>query len=119
MPFLPSVLDSDGVVSILANGTTGTSWIGPQAYTSAAAIGSTAAVDAADAYSGGVAYSSGGAVRLVDATAGVPAGAVTLGGFAVSAGALCYTSGAPDASSVRIAGVAVTQDGRVHATVTV
>lgn len=119
IPFLPSTLNADGVVTILANGTAGASWIGAQAYTSASPIGSAAAVDAADTRSGGVAYTSGGGVRLVDATAGLPAGSVNIGGFAVSAGALCYTTDAPDSSSVRIAGVAVKQDGRVHATVTV
>jgi hypothetical protein len=119
IPFLPAAMDSSGVVTFLANGTTGVSWIGAQAYATDKPIASTSAVDAADVRSGGVAYTSGGAVRLTDATAGLPAGAVTIGGFAVSAGALCYTTDAPDSSSTRLGGVAVASDGRVHASVTV
>lgn len=118
MPFLHSVLDDDGTVNILADGTPATSWIGKQGYTDTQAVGSTDAVDAADAYSGGVAYTSGGAVRLVDATLSLPAGTVVSGGFAISAGALCYTSDAVDSTTTLIGGVAVLPDGRVHATVT-
>lgn len=116
-PFLHSVLDEDGVVDILADGTAATSWVGKQGYTDTQVIGTVEEVAAGDAYSGGVAYTSDGAVRLVDATSELPAGAVYCGGFAVSAGALCYTTDAVDSSTVRIGGVAVTQDGRVHATV--
>lgn len=109
----------NGVVTFLANGTTGTTWIGTQAYAGDSPLANTGAVAAADTYSGGVAYTAAGEVRLVDATAGVPAGTVTVNGFAVSAGALCYTTDAPGAGSTRLGGVAVTADGRVHAAVTV
>lgn len=107
-------------MTFLNNGTVGTTWIGPQAYNSASPLGDTAAVDAADTRAGGVRYTTGGAIRLVDATAGLPAGAVNIGGFAIStSGQLCYTTDAPTASSVKIGGVAVTQDGRVHSVITV
>lgn len=121
IPFLPHTLDADGTANILADGTAATSWIGAQGYTDEQPIGTTDAVDAADAFSAGVRYTSGGAVRLHDATAGLPAGAVQVGGgFAVSSdGQLCFTSDAVASDSTLIGGVAVTPDGRVHATVTV
>ena len=119
IPFLPATLADTGVITILANGSTATTWIGAQGYTSASPLGSSAAVGATDGYSGGVAYSAAGEVRLVDATAGLPAESVVRGGFAANAGRLCYTTDAPGASSVRIGGVAVTEDGRVHASITV
>jgi hypothetical protein len=119
MPFLPSALDADGVVTILENGSTATTWIGAQGYTSASPLGESDAVGATDGFSGGVAYKAAGEVRLVDATAGVPAGTVICGGFAVNAGRLCYTTDAVGGTTVRIAGVAVLPDGRVHAVITV
>lgn len=120
IPFPPAAMADTGVVTFLANGTTGTSWIGCQAYATDKPLASTDAVAATDTFSGGVAYSSAGEVRLHDATAALPAGAVKIGGFAISAdGQLCYTTDAPGASSVRVGGVAVTEDGRVHASVTV
>lgn len=118
IPFIPAVLSSTGVVTILANGTLATTWMGAQGETSVSPIGSTAAVGATDEYSGGVAYAPGGEIRLVDATAGLPAGSVVRSGFAVNAGRLCYTTAAPDTASVKIGPVAVTQDGRVHAVIT-
>lgn len=119
IPFIPVCLDSDGVVTMLADSTAATGHVGPQGYAGGSAIGTTDEVSAVDGINGGVAYSSSREVRLHDATSELPAGAVTIGGFAVTKeGALCYTTDAPDSSSVRIGGVAVTSDGRVHVSIT-
>lgn len=110
-----SLLSTGAVGFMLGDSIAVDSVIGKLGYTAGFARGTTTAVNAADTRANGLRYTASGILRLYDATAGLPAGSVTLGGFAVSTdGQLCYTTAAPDASSVFLGGVAVTQNGRVH-----
>lgn len=110
-----SLLSTGAVGFMLGDSITVDSVIGKLGYTAGFARGTTTAVNAADTRANGLRYTASGILRLYDATAGLPAGSVTLGGFAVSTdGQLCYTTAAPDASSVFLGGVVVTQNGRVH-----
>lgn len=111
---LLATLLSSGAVPFLTDAGA-SAQVGVQGYVGGAPLGTVAAVAATDGFFGGVKYTANGSVRLYDATAGLPAGSRVLGGFAVSTdGQLCYTTAAPDSSSVFIGGVACTQDGRVH-----
>lgn len=115
---IPATLAAGGVVPFDTATTTATGHIGPLGYAANAPLGTTDAVDAADTFANGVRFTGDGRLRLYDATGGLPAGATVQGGMAVSAtGQLCITTDAVDASTKYIGGVAVTQDGRVHATV--
>lgn len=116
IPFPAECLHTTGAVPFITSASTADSWDGCQAYVAQFPLGDTSAVAASDTKSEGFNYTAAGAVRLVDATAGLPAGSVVNGGFAASSGGgLCYTTAVPDTSSVFIGGVACTQDGRVHA----
>lgn len=89
---------------------------GFQGYAGSFPRGTTTAVATADGVDGGINYSATGLVRLVDATAGNPAGTVTIGGCAVNAGRICYTTDAPGVTSTLINGIAYLPDGRMHIT---
>jgi hypothetical protein len=115
-----SVLDADGRLNAVATGTV-TRFISGQGYveqvagTIAKPLMVTEAVAAADGWVGGFRYRADGALRLVDATAGLPAGARAKAGVMFSTtGQLCYTSDAVGSDVVRIDGVAITNDGRVY-----
>ena len=115
-----SVLDATGRLNAVATGTT-TRFISGQGYveqgagTVAKPLMVTQAVNAADTWVGGFRYRADGALRLVDATAGLPAGAVAKAGVMFSTtGQLCYTSAAVGADVVKVDGVAVMNDGRVY-----
>ncbi len=120
IPFLNAALSaSTGKVSIRAGDTphAGAVILGGQAYGSNLIYGTTTAVDVADTPIGGVLCNSDGIVRTYDATVAVPSGAVVSGGIAItSSGQLCYTTGAPTAASTFLGGMAVRNDGAVHAT---
>lgn len=74
----------------------------------------TEAVAASDAFIGGFRYRSDGALRVVDATAGVPAGSNTNQGIALSSdGQLCYTT--TPGTTFNLNGVAVDTERRVYA----
>jgi hypothetical protein len=115
IPFLPSALDADGVVTFASSGAV--SWVGPQGYTPTNAVGVEAEKASDDVLVGGVRYTKNGAVRLYDATEELPAGSTNSGGFAITSdGFLCVTSDEPpENGAARIGGVAVTDDGRVYA----
>lgn len=115
---IPDALAAGGVVPFDTATTTATGHIGPLGYAANAPLGTTDAVDAADTFANGVRFTGDGILRLYDATAGLPAGSVAQGGMAISSdGQLCITTDAVDADTQYIGGVAVTQDGRVHATI--
>jgi hypothetical protein len=73
----------------------------------------TEAVASSDTWVAGFRYRADGALRLVDATLGLPAGATNNAGVMMStSGQVCYTSDAVSASDVVLLnGVALTSDG--------
>lgn len=90
-------------------------WLAAQGYLASFPLGTVTAVAASDTFQNGARFTQAGMLRLFDATAGLPAGAVISGGFAFSStGQLCYTTADPDASSVFINAIACAQNGRVH-----
>jgi hypothetical protein len=112
---LASTVAATGQINAVATGTVSSHNAG-QAYVGAAPLMVTQAVAAGDTYNGGMRYRSDGALRLVDATAGLPANAVrTQEGIAQSTtGQVCYTSDAVAAGSPIHGGIATTHDGRVY-----
>ena len=88
---------------------------GCQGYAAGFVRASLTAVDAADTRANNVRYTASGILRLHDATAGLPAGAVVNDGLAVSsAGQLCISTDAPAVTAQFIGGMAVAENGAVH-----
>lgn len=88
-----------------------TAFGGAQGYVGTQVFATTSAPASSDSFSGGVRRTAGGALRIFDATAGLPSDAVRLGGFAFRQdGRLCVAFSDPDA---RLSGVPVKSDGRV------
>lgn len=109
---LPASINSDGSVTFSASAPT--SVMGCQGYQGGKPCGATG-TNAADVICGGFRYTNAGVLRTVDATAGLPAGAVRIGGFAAATtGHLCTTTNAIDANSRFIGGIAVDANGAVH-----
>ena len=115
------VLDADGRLNAVATGTvtrfvSGQGYVEQVAGTVAKPLMVTQAVGATDTWVAGFRYRADGALRLVDATLGLPAGATNNQGVMMStSGQTCYTSDAVNAADVvRNEGVAVTNDGRVY-----
>jgi hypothetical protein len=113
---IPSALMPDGTAPFYMNDAMEIDFhLGSQGYYDGVLRGTFTVVAASDMFSGGMRYTQAGIMRLYDATAGLPVGSVTLGGFAVSVtGQLCVTTDAITAASKFIEGVAVQQDGTVH-----
>lgn len=107
-----------GVVNAVGSGTVTTVNAG-QGYVATAPLFVTENPAAGDAWNGGLRYRSDGALRVVDATAGLPANArISQEGIAQStSGQVCYTTDAPGAGSTIHGGVATTSDGRLHAAI--
>lgn len=116
VPFLPTVCDSSGVATVDTGSPTASDfWIGPQRYGAALVYVSTDAVADTDTRMNGLRYTSDGALRVYNATGGMPAGAVFLGGIGVSSdGQLCVTTAAVGASTQMIGGNAVSSEGALH-----
>jgi hypothetical protein len=87
---------------------------GSQGYTADVVRATATAVAAGDGAMGAVRYSATGLLRIVDATAGNPAGTLTVDGFAVNAGRLCISTASPAADTTYIGGVATRNDGAVY-----
>ena len=114
---IPRTLLSDGAVPFFMNdGMSVDSYLGPQGYFGSVPRGTLTAVAGSDVYAGGLRYTPSGVIRLLDATAGLPANPVYVGGVAVSqSGQLCITTDPVDVSSVFVqGGLACQQDGAVH-----
>jgi hypothetical protein len=115
---LKQVLDADGMVNAVTTGTVAT-YVSGQGYVEQGAgshalpLMVTEAVAATDAWVGGFRYRADGALRVVDATLGLPAGSSFHAGAMFSpTGQLCYTSDAVSPTDVAsVDGVAVTTDG--------
>jgi len=113
----PRTLLSDGAVPFFMNdGMSVDSYLGPQGYFGSVPRGTLTVVAGSDVYAEGLRYTPSGAIRLLDATAGLPANPVYVGGVAVSqSGQLCITTDPVTASSVFVqGGLACQQDGAVH-----
>lgn len=109
---LPASIAATGVVTFSSNAPAVVN--GCQGYEAAKPCGTTG-TNAADVVAGCFRYTNAGVLRTVDATAGLPAGAVVVGGFAVSStGHLCTTTDAITAASRFLGGVAVNASGAVH-----
>ena len=112
-------LDQAGRVVVIDDqlGTsTGAPFIAAQAYDSTyqALWVDTGAVAAADGRNNGLRFTTAGALRVYDATAGLPATTNTHLGMAMTTdGQVCITSGASTSPYV-LNGVAMTNDGRVY-----
>lgn len=115
--FLPGSLLSNGSVGVVfGDSTVPDVTSGAQGYSVDLVCGTTTAVDAGDVRVNAIRYTQGGILRMYDATAGLPAGSVIVGGVAVSSdGQLCFTTDAPS-SPQYIGGTAVDSSGRVHVT---
>lgn len=115
---LQSTVASDGQIQAAAAGTVTTVNAG-QGYVGLKPLFVTEGVAAGDTFNGGLRYRSDGALRVVDATAGLPANAtISQEGIAQStSGQVCYTSAAVGAGSIIKGGVAMLQDGRIHANI--
>lgn len=110
--FLPGSINSTGSVTFSSNAPTVVN--GCQGYEAGKPCGATG-TNAADVVAGGARYTNTGVLRTFDATAGLPAGAVVVDGFAMAnTGHLCTSTDAIDANSRFIGGVAVKQNGAVH-----
>jgi hypothetical protein len=116
---LPQALVSaTGRVNAVSTGTV-TRFVSGQGYVEQAAgsvalpLMVTEAVASSDTWVAGFRYRADGALRLVDATLGLPAGATNNAGVMMStSGQVCYTSDAVSASDVVLLnGVALTSDG--------
>lgn len=115
-PFLPATLNSDGAVPFMFVEQTPDAYIGPQAYYDGMPLATDDAVEAADVQQNGMRFKADGTLRAYDATDALPSGASVADGFAyTSDGQLCYTLEEPSAATVYIGGVAVREDGAVHA----
>jgi hypothetical protein len=116
---LAETVAATGQVTAVSSGTV-TSHNAGQAYVGTAPLMVTEAVAAGDTYNGGFRYRADGALRLVDATAGLPANAaISQEGIAQSTtGQVCYTSDAVAAGSPIHGGVATTHDGRLYVALT-
>lgn len=121
MLLIPQVLDDNGVANLSSSGAAA-SYIRGQSYDSSldVANATTAAVDATDSYISGFRYTSSGALRLYDATAGLPTPVYYQQGIALTKdGQACYTSAAYNPLDARAldTGLAVTNNGRMYAVV--
>jgi hypothetical protein len=112
---LAECVAATGQISAVSTGTV-SSFNAGQAYVGKTPLMVTQAVAAGDTYNGGFRYRSDGALRLVDATAGLPANSQrSQEGIAQSStGQVCYTSDAVAAGSPFHGGIATTHDGRVY-----
>lgn len=112
-------VNAAGQVAAVSTGTPA-SWNSGQAYVGTSPLMVTEAVAAGDTWNGGFRYRSDGALRIVDATAGLPANSrVNQQGIAQATdGAVCYTSDAPGSGTVIVGGVGCLQDGRLHVALT-
>jgi hypothetical protein len=115
---LPSTVAVTGQVNAAGSGTVTTVNAG-QGYVGEKPLFVTEAVATSDTYNGGLRYRTDGALRVVDATAGLPANAsINQEGIAQSTtGQVCYTSDAVAAGSPIHGGVATTHDGRLYASI--
>ena len=117
---LRQCLDATGRVNAVSTGTvstfsSGQGYVEQGAGTVAKPLMVTQAVAASDTWVAGFRYRADGALRLVDATLGLPAGATNNAGVMMStSGQVCYTSDAVSSDVVSNEGVAVTNNGRVY-----
>ena len=115
---LPASLLASGAVPFDTVTLVADTYVGPLGYAANAPLGTTDAVAGTDIVVNGVKFTQAGRLRLVDATVSLPAGFVVQGGMAVSSdGQLCISTDVPAADCEFIGGVAVRQDGAVHATI--
>lgn len=116
IPFPATSLLSTGAVPFLMGDDIGTDQVnGCQGYTLGMPRGTLSVVAAADERMGAARYAAGGILRLYDATSALPAGAVSVGGLAMSStGQLCITTDAVSGATF-IGGMAVRSDGAVFA----
>lgn len=115
MSFPQFCLNAIGQVQAVDTGTV-TQTIAAQGYVGSSPLVSTDSPTVTDNYAGGFKYSSGGALRIYDATAGLPAVSYPFGSVRVTAnGQLCVNISSVDTDDVvYVGGLAVTNDGRVY-----
>lgn len=110
-------LDDDGRLMGYQGSVTNAEYLASQALLMDAICMTTAAVDAADAFNGGFRYTSTGALRIYDATAGLPSPVTEHRGFSMTSdGQVCVTTGAIGADVARLNGAAVDSSGRIYVT---
>lgn len=110
-----AALDSSGVLQVAYSLAGTETFHGGAAWGDTGVAASLDAVTASDQFLGGLCYSAAGELRLYDATGGLPAGSVVVGGLAVHPdGRLCGTTDAPTSLSRFVCGVLADESGRVH-----
>lgn len=115
--FAQFALSATGRVFGYTGAVTNADTLAAQAYLMDSACVTTASVAASDTYNGGFRYTTDGALRIYDATAGVPAGANTNQGVKLTSnGQLCITTNAISTDKASLNGVSVDSAGRVFMT---
>lgn len=115
--FAKFALDAAGRAMFYTNVVSNADYIAGQAYLMEAACVDTDIVASDDAFNGGFRYTSLGALKVYDATAGVPAGSNTNRGvMCTSDGQVCYTTDAIGSDVAYYNGIALDTAGRVFAT---
>jgi hypothetical protein len=113
MLFPDSALGVDGIVMATLTGTP-TGVLQGQAYVGTYPLVS-ATPDATDAWLNGFRYSTAGALRIYDASAGLPANTSSNQGITMSStGLACVNIAAVGSDVVYVNGVPVTNDGRIY-----
>ena len=112
-------LDDAGRVMMTVAAVTNAEYLAGQAYLMDAACVDAGAVSAtADEFNAGFRYTSAGALRVYDATAGLPANTHINQGIALTTdGQACYITSAIGADVTRLNGAAIDSSGRLYATV--
>ncbi len=114
LPFLEK-LSNGAVPMMLGDAIAADVVVSCQGYTAGCARGTFTVVAGSDTRGSAVRWTAAGILRLYDATAALPAGAITVDGVAVSStGQLCVTTGAPASDATFLMGMAVRNDGAVH-----
>lgn len=119
MSFPKFSLDDSGRLMMTVAEVTNAETVAAQAYLMDSACVDAGAVTAGDSFNGGFRYTVNGALRVYDATAGLPASnSVNQGITMTDSGQACYTTAAIDEDDVsRVNGMAVSGNGRIYATV--
>ena len=111
-------LDQNGRVMMTVSTVTNATRIAAQAYLMDAACVDAGAVAAGDSFNAGFRYTVDGALRVFDATGGLPASSSVNQGVAMTDdGQACYTTDAIGADVARLNGAAIDSDGKLYATV--
>lgn len=112
--FAKLALDANGRVNMSAIPTAPTAPIAVQQYDATHAYAVTDAVAATDQFTAGFRYTSDGALRVYDATGGLPSPVNSHRGIAMSSdGAACITTDVIT-SAFLINGISLTGDGRIY-----